>query len=306
MLTLLSVKEIGMESVFLKHYKQNRFPVPEIHFVLGSGFSPCLKSLSFKKTYTFWKPAPSLLFKNVKGLKEPTAPTHSGVYHYFVHKPTGKSLCFQSGRLHGYEGHTAREVAKTVLWPCLAGTRNFVLTNISGSLKDKIPPGDIIALRDHVNLTGQNPLVGGNPTNKKGKPIGPRFPNMQFLYNQKMTDKIIKSLRKRSLRVHREIYIGVLGPSLETPAEVDLFAKWGLSVVGMSTVWEAIALKHAGACVSAFSLVSNFACGKGNVVISEKDMEKTVRLKAPEILKSFLEFSHACFTDKTNPLESKM
>ena len=221
-----------MESVFLKYYKKNQIPVPEFHFVLGSGFGPCLDKISFKKDYSVWRPAPALFFKDVKGLKEPTAPTHTGAYRYFVHKSTGKSVCFQLGRLHGYEGWTAREVAATVLGPRLTGTGNFILTNISGSLKHNIPPGEVIALRDHVNLTGQNPLTGKNPTNKNGKPIGPRFPDMQYLYNRKMTDRIIKSLRKRNLRVHKGVYIGVSGPSLETPAEVDLFAKWGFRLWG--------------------------------------------------------------------------
>ena len=289
-----------MESVFLKHYKKNNLPVPEFHFVLGSGFSSSLDKLLSEKDFKEWSEGAPLFFKDVPGLKVPTAPTHLGVYRYFTHKPTGKCLCFQSGRLHGYEGHSAREVAQTVLWPRLAGTKKFILTNISGSLRENIPPGEIVALSDHINFTGQNPLTGENPKDSQGKNIGPRFPDMESTYNPQLTDEVIQQLKtQQGLAVHKGIYIGVSGPSLETPAEVALFAKWGLTVVGMSTVFEAIALKHAGAKVSAFSLVSNFACGlQKNISISEEDMAKTVNRQAPKVLKGFFEFSHRYFTEE--------
>ena len=287
-----------MESVFLKHYEKNNFPVPEFHFVLGSGFSPSLDKLLLRKDFEGWKEEAPLSFKDVPGLKVPTAPTHLGVYRYFTHRLTGKCLCFQSGRLHAYEGHSAREVAQTVLWPRLTGTKKFILTNISGSLRKDISPGEIIALSDHVNFTGQNPLTGENSKDSQGKDIGPRFPDMESTYDQKLTDKITQQLKtQQGLAVHKGIYIGVLGPSLETPAEVTLFAKWGLTVVGMSTIFEAIALKHTGAKLSAFSLVSNFACGiQKNISISEKDMTETVLKQAPKVLKGFFEFSHRYFT----------
>lgn len=286
-----------MESVFTKHYKEHSIPLPEFHFVLGSGFSASLDRLSFKKDLSAWKERESLFFKDIPGLKTPTAPTHLGIYRYFIHKPTGRSVCFQAGRLHAYEGYSAREVAQTVLWPCLAGTKKFILTNISGSLSKDISPGEIVALTDHINGAGQNPLTGENPRNNGGREIGPRFPNMEFLYNPQLTAKVTKQLKKKQeLVVHKGIYIGVSGPSLETPAEVALFAKWGALVVGMSTIFEAISLKHAGAIVSAFSLVSNFACGiKQGVSIDEQDMKKTVDYLAPQMLKGFFNFSSESF-----------
>ena len=289
-----------MESVFTKHYKKHSIPLPEFHFVLGSGFSASLDKLSFKKNLNSWVEKKPLLFKDVSGLKTPTAPTHVGVYRYFIHKPTKKSICFQAGRLHAYEGHSAREVAQAVLWPCLAGTKKFILTNISGSLDEDISPGEIVALTDHINWTGKNPLIGENPKNKSGREIGPRFPDMESLYNSLLTTEVANQLKKKQdLIVHKGVYIGVLGPSLETPAEVALFAKWGASVVGMSTIFEAISLKHAGAVVSAFSLVSNFACGiKQGVSISEQDMKKTVDQMAPQILEGFFKFSSKFFRER--------
>lgn len=285
-----------MEPVFQQHYKKHALSVPEFHFVMGSGFSPAVDNLKSKRFSERWEEGPPLSFKDVPGLKIPTAPTHKGLYRYFIHKPTNKGVCFQAGRLHGYEGHTAQEVAQTVLLPRLAGTRKFILTNISGSLRKGIPPGSVMALLDHVNFTSQNPLIGENPKNNLGKIIGPRFPDMKKTYNQKLTNGISKQLKKH-LSIYRGVYIGVLGPSLETPSEVALFAKWGLTAVGMSTIFEAIALKHAGATVSAFSLISNFACGlKKDTPIQEESMRKTVNTKAPKILKSFFDFSHDYFT----------
>lgn len=289
-----------MKSIFTKHYKERSIPCPEFHFVLGSGFSSALDKLSFKKNLNHWEEKKPLFFKDVPGLKTPTAPTHPGVYRYFVHKPTGESICFQAGRLHAYEGHSAKEAAQTVLLPFLAGAKNFILTNISGSLNGNISPGEIVALTDHINWTGQNPLVGENPRNNRGREIGPRFPDMESLYSPHLTAEVIKQLAgEQKLTVHKGIYIGVLGPSLETPAEVALFAKWGASVVGMSTVFEAIALKHAGAAVSAFSLVSNFACGiKKNVSINEQDMKGTVDRLAPQMLEGFFKLSNKLFKER--------
>ena len=285
-----------MESIFINHYKKHGLPPPEFHFVLGSGFSLGWEGVS-TEDLDDWEEAPPLRFQDVPGLKTPSAPAHVGVYRYFIHKPSGRVAAFQGGRLHGYEGLSARHIAQTVVWPRLAGTDNFILTNISGSLREDAPPGTLTAVTDHINLTGQNPLTGENPKNSRGELIGPRFPNMEKLYGPRLTAALTKSLETEGLAVRKGVYIAFPGPSLETPAETALFAKWGASAVGMSTVFEAIALKHAGATVAAFSLAANFACGiKPKVFFDEEEMRQTVQSKAPSVLKSFLRFSAARFS----------
>ena len=284
-----------MESIFRKYYKKNGLPPPDFHFVLGSGFSLGWKGVS-KEDLNEWEEAPSLGFQDIPGLKTPSAPAHVGVYRYFLHKPSGRAAAFQGGRLHGYEGLSARDTAQPVVWPRLAGTENFILTNISGSLREDMPPGHLMAVTDHINLTGQNPLTGENPKNSQGEPIGPRFPNMEKLYCPQLTASVTRSLEAEGLAVRKGVYIAFPGPSLETPAETALFAKWGAAAVGMSTVFEAIALKHAGAKVAAFSLAANFACGiKSKIFFDEEEMRQTVQNKAPSVLKGFLRFLNALY-----------
>ena len=245
-------------SFFENKYKKMGFPSPEIHFVLGSGFS---SAVDRAKTDAVWEERFTLPFKEVPGLKAPTVESHAGLYRYFVHKPTGRVICFQCGRLHGYEGYSPGEVVQTVILPLMAGTKQFVLTNSAGGLKENLTVGSVVALTDHINFTGQNPLTGENPSDEKGQPLGSRFPDMFGIYEETMRRQVVRELLAEGLRVEEGVYIGVLGPNFETAAEVQLFARWGCSAVGMSTVWEALALRHAGAKLSAFSLISNPACG---------------------------------------------
>lgn len=274
---------------FLKDkYRKMGFSPPEIHFVLGSGFSPAVDKA---KISTIWEEKLTLPFKDVPGLKIPTVESHTGLYRYFVHKPTKRVICFQYGRLHGYEGYSPREVVQTVTLPLLAGTRQFVLTNSAGGLKENLTVGSVVALTDHINFTGQNPLAGPNPSDEKGQSLGPRFPDMSGIYEETIRRQIVRELLAEGLRVEEGVYIGVLGPNFETAVEVQLFARWGCSAVGMSTVWEALALRHAGAKISAFSLISNPACGinEGEKLDHENILE-TVSFYSEKIIRSFFSY----------------
>ncbi|MCY4512145.1 MAG: purine-nucleoside phosphorylase [Bdellovibrionales bacterium] len=269
-------------------YKEIGTSPPEIHFVLGSGFSAAVDKA---KDSSIWEERLTLPFKEVPGLKIPTVESHSGLYRYFSHKPTGRVICFQCGRLHGYEGHSPKEVVQTVILPLQAGTKRFVLTNLAGGLKESLTVGSVVALTDHVNFTGQNPLVGPNPSDERGQPLGPRFPDMSDLYEEAMRRQVVRELLAEGLRVEEGIYIGVLGPNFETAAEVQLFARWGLSAVGMSTVWEALALRHAGVQLSAFSLISNPACGiEAGEKLDHESILEAVSFYSEKIIRSFFNY----------------
>ena len=245
-----------LKVTFQKKYKELGIPTPEIHFVLGSLIGSELEN---GNKGSAWEKRGRLAFSEVTGLNTASAPYHTGCYEYFYHKEKKKSVCFQSGRLHGYEGLTAQEVVQTVIGPRQAGTDCFVLSNISGGLKKELTPGSVVAVTDHINFTGQSPLAGFS---RKG-PKDFYFLDMEKAYNSAMTDKLVKEMKKKELNVCSGIYIGVLGPQFETPAEVRLFADWGADVVGMSTIWEVIALNYLKAKVSAVSVVANPACGIG-------------------------------------------
>ena len=251
-------------SFFEKHYKKIKIEPPVCHFVLGSGFSLVLDQIKQEESFKHWEEREVLSFSEIPELPSTSVGSHAGVYRFFVHKDTGSAISFQCGRLHAYEGHSASVVAKPVMEVLEAGTKNFVLTNISGGLKPEHSPGTVIDLIDHVNMTGLSPLVGPEKKNSAGKVIGPRFPDMAQIYDSHLREPINKELRQLGVRVKQGVYVCLLGPELESPSQI----KWlntssqGLfDVAGMSTVLEVIALKQAGANIAAFSLVSNPATG---------------------------------------------
>ncbi len=266
---------------FQEKYQELGIPTPEVHFVLGSLMSSELENGSKGSA---WEKKGRLTFSEVPGLNTASAPSHTGCYEYFYHKEKKKSVCFQLGRLHGYEGLKAQEVVRTVTGPCQAGTDCFVLSNISGGLKQELVPGSVVAITDHINFTGQSPLVGFS----RQEPKDFYFLDMEKAYNTEMTDTLVKEMKKKELSVCSGVYVGVLGPQFETPAEVRLFADGGADVVGMSTVWEVIALNYLKAKVSAVSIVANPACGIGeSVEIDYSSLKPCFR----SVIESFLSFA---------------
>ncbi len=273
---------------FLKaHFVKNKDKAPDFHIVLGSGLSSAFDTLKLGK---IWEEKTPLNFGDIPSFSASTAPGHKGVFRYFTHAKSRRTVTFQVGRLHGYEGLSPRDVVKPVMESFLAGTRNFILTNAAGSLKKSFKPGSVMLIEDHVNLTGSNPLYGPNPVDASGKVLGPRFPDMSQTYDPYLLKKLKKSCEKQKLKVNHGVYLGLLGPCFETPAEVKLFASWGLGAVGMSTVWEAIALKHAGAKIGGLSFMSNLGCGLDAHPLLHEDVEKMGKKIAPKLVNALFHF----------------
>ena len=258
---------------------------PHLHVVLGSGYGNALKEIEKDG----WKKQGDISFPEIPGLVSATVQDHAGVYSFF--KKGKRAVCFQMGRLHGYEGHPPNEVVQTVMIPRLAGAKNFILTNAAGGLDKNFKPGDVMLIEDHVNFTGKNPLLGRNPVGIDGKELGERFPDLSTLYEKKWNEALAKNFKTEKLKAHRGIYLGTLGPSFETPAEVNLYAKWGMDAVGMSTVWEAIALKHSGARLAGVSLISNPCAGLiPGLVLHHEQILETCRGSAARIVAGILAF----------------
>jgi purine-nucleoside phosphorylase len=267
-------------------------PAPDLQIVLGSGVAPAFTGLENPPE---WKSLGEIPFSAVKGLVPATAPGHKGAYRYFRHEPTGRSIAFQVGRLHGYEGHSPQEVVQTVILPKLAGTKKFLLTNASGSLDPTFKVGDLMVIRDHVNLTGRNPLYGPNPVGSEGQLLGPRFPDMSAVYDLSMRKRLETALstKPHAFSLVHGIYLGLLGPSYETPAEVSLFSKWGLGAVGMSTVWEAIALRHSGAQLAGLSFISNLGCGLSQEPLSQEEVDREAGKVAARLVRGLFDYAAA-------------
>ena len=251
-------------SFFESYYKKISISPPVCHFVLGSGFSDTLDKVREMEFFNSWEEKKPCSFSKIPQLPSPTVKSHAGLYRFFVHKKSKQTISFQCGRLHLYEGHSAQTVAEPVMQILLAGTKNFILSNISGGLKKEHTVGTVIALTDHVNFTGTSPLVGPEKTTPQGKKLGHRFPDMSRIYDSTVREQISSELLRQQIRVSPGVYVGLCGPELESPAQIEWLntsSKGLFDAVGMSTVLEAIALKQAGAKLAGFSVIANPACG---------------------------------------------
>lgn len=270
----------------LEKYQALRISVPKAHVVLGSGFGQALDVLPASK----WTLKGEIPFHEIPGLVSSTVPDHAGRYRIYQHQRSGHTVQFQMGRLHGYEGHDPALVVLPVMIPRLCGVENFLLTNAAGGLDMSMKPGDAMVIEDHINMTGKNPLIGENPKSPDGRELGPRFPDMGNAYDGLWRKSLKSFIHKQGLGVHDGVYMGLLGPTFETHAEVKLYARWGISAVGMSTVWETISLRHSGARVAGLSLISNLGAGLSDQHLDHFVILETCRKSAAQIILGTSEF----------------
>jgi xanthosine phosphorylase len=175
-----------------------------------------------------------------------------------------------SGRWHVYEGIEASAITTPVRTLKALGAEILVLTNAAGSLRPEAGPGSLVCISDHINLLGFNPLIGPNDD-----AAGPRFPSLRDAYDPELRARLHAAAAALGTELHDGVYLAVAGPSFETPAEIRAFRTLGADLVGMSTVPEVIAARHAGLRVAAVSAVTNLAEGMGGEELSH---EQTLRV----------------------------
>jgi len=161
-----------------------------------------------------------------------------------------------SGRVHYYEGRTMPEVVFPVRMLARLGVGAVVLTNAAGGVRLSFVPGDLMVLTDHINGLAANPLIGGNE-----EALGPRFPDMSEAYDSAMRRTTLEIAAQRGISLREGVYVGLTGPSYETPAEIRYLRTIGADAVGMSTAPEAIAARHMGLEVLGLSCITNMAAG---------------------------------------------
>lgn len=182
----------------------------------------------------------------------------------------GARVVLMQGRVHRYEGYGASQVVFPIRVLHALGVRRLMVTNAAGGLGDGFAAGDLMLIEDHLNLTGDNPLVGQNDER-----FGPRFPDMSDAYAAHLREVAAKVAAERSLPLRRGVYAGLLGPSYETPAEIRMLKTLGAHAVGMSTVHEVIAANHLGMEVLGISCISNLAAGISPVKLSHDEVKET-------------------------------
>jgi len=240
---------------------------PKLVIVLGSGLAGLLDEMEKEK---------EIPFAQIPHLKQATVEGH--VSRLVIGRLNGVRIACMQGRLHLYEGLSLEDVVLPYRAFALAGAETFLLTNAAGGLHPDIKPPSLVLLRDHINLMGNNPLIGKNEER-----LGHRFPDLTHLYNPKLNDMIMKTANHIGVPLRIGVYVGTHGPSYETPAEIRMHRIVGGDVVGMSTVPEAIAIHHMGKTVVAISCVTNHAAG----VTPEALVHDEVLENAKKIYKSF-------------------
>lgn len=181
------------------------------------------------------------------GLAVSTVPGHAGKFVFG--KIGGRDVVLMKGRVHIYEGHGAEAVTAGVRWMAAEGVNSLILTNAAGTVNRDFPPGTWMMLSDHLNLTGNTPLVG------------PRFIDMSEVYEKSWRAEFLANAGEMGITLHEGVYAGLRGPQYETPAEVRMVRALGGDAVGMSTVLEAIQAKALGMRVAGFSCLTNWAAG---------------------------------------------
>ncbi len=212
--------------------------------ILGSGFGSVAAAIQVETLVSFG---------DLPGLANPTVPGHAG--EFLLGTFGGAPVIAVSGRLHPYEGHDAATVVFPVRVLAALGVRALLLTNAAGGIRQDLEPGDLVALTDHVNFAGFNPL--------RGCPGPHRFLDLTEAYSPALRHLLHHAAADAGIVLKEGIYGAMSGPSYETPAEIRCLATLGVDLVGMSTVAEVIAARHAGLEVAAVSCVTNRAAGLG-------------------------------------------
>jgi purine-nucleoside phosphorylase len=239
---------------------------PEAAIVLGSGLGALVRRLESPhdiagQDIPHWPPA--------------TVPGHAG--RLVIGEVRGKAVAVVAGRTHLYEGRGVAAATFAVRVLGAIGVTTLILTSASGGIDDGLPPGTIVVVDDHLNLTGINPLVGADPQ------FGPRFVDMTNAYSHRLRAIADASAAAAGVSIAHAVYAGVLGPSYETPAEVKGLGRIGAGVVGMSIVHETIVARQMQMEVLGLSLVTNRAAGVTGEALEHQDVLAAAERSGPRI-----------------------
>ena len=227
----------------LRTYLQRRNP--QIALILGSGLNALAQQL---------KNPLAIPFEDIPFMKKSTAEGHVG--QFVCGQLSGVEILCMQGRLHGYEGNTAQEVAYPVWLMNYLGIETLITTNAAGAVNEEFCVGDFCVMSDQINFTGRNPIAELGPAK-----IAERFFSMNDAFDFNLRKIACKIADQLDIRLHEGIYLGLLGPSFETPAEIRMFRTWGADTLAMSVVEEVIAARHVGMKVLGISLITNMAAG---------------------------------------------
>ena len=214
---------------------------PLFGLILGTGLGGLVDQLQVKL---------SIPYAEIPHFPRSSVESHAGQLVFGT--LAGKSVVVMQGRVHAYEGVPVEQIAFPIRLLRQLGVQTLLITNAAGGLNPLFQAGDIMAVTDHINFMGRNPLVGPNLD-----PLGDRFPDMTRVYDQALLGLAAQAALDERIQLMRGVYVGVLGPSMETPAETRMLRLLGADAVGMSTIPEAITAVHCGMRLLVISAITN-------------------------------------------------
>ncbi len=216
-------------------------PRPRVGLTLGTGLGQLAGRIQQPRRVPY---------RDIPGLPVSTVQSHAG--ELIFGRLGSCQVAALAGRFHLYEGYTPRQVTMPVRVLAELGVEIFIFCNAAGGLDPAMEPGRVMMIRDHINFTGCNPLTGPNPDQ-----WGERFPDFSQAYDPGLMELARQAAAENQVPLYEGVYVGVPGPSMETPAETAMLRGFGADAVGMSTVLEVIAARHHGRKVLGFSAISN-------------------------------------------------
>jgi purine-nucleoside phosphorylase len=240
--------------------KRTSGAAPRVGVVLGSGLGAFADTL---------RDVVKIPYAELPHMAQPAVSGHAG--NFCFGSVEGADVVCMQGRVHLYEGHAVDRVVQGVRVMARLGVRALLITNAAGCLSPAWAPGDLMAITDHLNLTGVSPLVGLD------EGMGPRFPDMSAAYDPALRAALHEVAQGAGIVLREGIYAAKLGPEYETPAEIRMLRTLGADAVGMSTVSEVIAARHMSVRVGGVSCITNLASGVSPHPLSHAEVEATAR-----------------------------
>ena len=258
-------KEMERLQKALTAVRQKTDFIPEVAVVLGSGlggFADIIRQVAIVE------------YKDIPGMPVSTAPGHIGrfVFGYVEETP----VVVMQGRVHFYEGYDPADIVMPIRLMGLMGAKGLFLTNASGGIRRDLVAGSLMMITDQISCLVPTPLRGENLDE-----LGPRFPDMSYIYDLKLRDILRNAAKANGILLAEGVYIQTSGPNYESPAEIRAYERWGADAVGMSTAGEAIAAHHMGMRVCGVSCVANLSSGLSATPLTGEEVIEVANQTAP-------------------------
>lgn len=247
---------------------------PKIGLILGSGLGVLADEIDHSTVFNY-KEIPNFPVSTVAG--------HAG--QLVSGELMGQSVVAMQGRFHAYEGYTMKKVTLPVYVMKQLGVEILIVTNAAGGLNRVFSSGDLMLITDHINMTGDNPLIGPNM-----EPFGPRFPDMSKAYSRELIALAEEKAAHLKINVQKGVYVGITGPSYMTPAELNMVAYLGGDAIGMSTIPEVIIANHCGIKTLGITCITDMAIGDELEPLTHEQVVKVANEARPKFISLVKEF----------------